>query len=162
MQTHSQDILIRRARREDVREIVRMLADDHLGSQRESYQDPLPPAYYVAFEEIDRDEHNELLVAELDNQIVGTFQLTILPGLSFRGSKRAQIESVRVDERYRNKGIGQKMMAWAIARAREQGCYQLQLSTHKSRTNAHRFYERLGFVASHEGMKLSLVSKENK
>lgn len=152
----SPDLLIRRARRDDVREIVRMLADDPLGSQREQFQDPLPQTYYDAFEEISADPHHELVVAERGGEVVGTLQLTVLPGIARQGGKRAQIEAVHVDARFRGKGIGHALLAWAIGRARQEGCRLVQLTTDKSRLEAHRFYERLGFVASHEGMKLLL------
>ena len=150
------DLLIRRARREDVREIVRMLADDPLGSQREQFQDPLPQTYYDAFEEINADAHHELVVVERGGEVVGTLQLTFLPGIARLGSKRAQIEAVHVDSRCRREGIGHALLTWAVSRARQEGCRLVQLTTDKSRRDAHRFYERLGFVASHEGMKLDL------
>ncbi|MCB8942335.1 MAG: GNAT family N-acetyltransferase [Ardenticatenaceae bacterium] len=150
------ELLIRQATREDVREVVRLLVDDVLGSQREQYGADLPQGYYGAFEQINRDENNELIVVERAGEIVGTLQLTFLPGMSYGGSWRGQIEAVRVDGRYRNQRIGQKLVEWAVERARQRGCYLVQLTTNKGRLDAHRFYERLGFVASHEGMKLSL------
>jgi GNAT superfamily N-acetyltransferase len=150
------ELLIRQATRQEVSEVVRLLSDDLLGSQREIYGSSLPQSYYDAFDRIERDENNELIVVEMDGQIVATLQLTFLPGMTYQGSMRAQIEAVRVDGRYRNQRIGQKLVEWAVARARQKGCYQVQLTTHKSRHDAHRFYERLGFVASHVGMKLSL------
>ncbi len=149
-------ILIRKATRDDVVEIVRMLADDFLGNTRERFEDPLPESYYTAFEDIDRDSNNELVVVEAENKIIGTLQLTFIPSLSFQGSKRAQIEGVRVDSEYRSKGIGRELMVWAIERAREEKCLFVQLTTNNERTNAHRFYFDLGFVASHSGMKLKL------
>ena len=150
------ELTIRRATREDVPHIVRMLADDSLGSQRERYEEPLPQSYYAAFEEIDQEKNTELVVVELAGEVIGTLQYTLLPGLSYQGSRRAQVEAVRVDARFRSLGIGNQLMEWAIKRARQQQCYVLQLSTNKSRAAAHRFYQRLGFVASHEGMKLEL------
>ncbi len=150
------NIIIRRATREDVTYIVRMLADDPLGSQRERYETPLPQSYYDAFEEIDQERNTELVVVELAGEVIGTLQYTLLPGLSFQGSRRAQVEAVRVDARFRSLGIGKQLMEWAIKRARQQHCHVLQLTTNKSREAAHRFYQRLGFVASHEGMKLEL------
>ena len=149
-------LLIRQATREDVREVIRLLSDDVLGSQREQYGSDLSPSYYDAFEKIDRDANNELIVVEMNGEIVATLQLTFLPGMSYGGSWRGQIEAVRVDGRYRNQRIGQKLVEWAVERARQRGCYLVQLTTNKSRHDAHRFYERLGFVASHEGMKLKL------
>jgi len=149
-------ISIRRATRDDVVEIVRMLADDFLGDKRERFEDPLPESYFKAFEDIDCDLNNELVVAESDGKIIGTLQLTFIPSLSFQGSKRAQIEGVRVDRDYRSKGIGRKLMEWAIERAREEKCLFVQLTTNNERANAHRFYFDLGFVSSHAGMKLKL------
>ena len=150
---------IRRANRVDVPEIVRLLADDQLGSQREKFADPLPQAYYDAFVEIDRDPNNELVVAELDGEIIGTLQLTFIPYLTYQGGKRAQIEAVRIDPRFRSQGIGGRLFEWAIERAREAQCHLVQLTTNSARPDAHRFYERLGFVASHSGMKLNLRSQ---
>ena len=149
-------ITIRRAAREDVPAIVRLLADDPLGRLRERAETPLPPAYYVAFAAIDADPRHELVVVELAGQVIGTLQLTVLPYLTHQGGLRAQIEAVRVDLRYRDLGIGQRLFAWAIDRAREHGCRMVQLTTNASRGDAHRFYERLGFVPSHIGMKLDL------
>ncbi|HEX6269427.1 MAG TPA: GNAT family N-acetyltransferase [Anaerolineales bacterium] len=151
-----EEISFRRARRADVPSIVRMLAEDELGSQRERYEDTLPESYYTAFEEIDTDPNHDLVVADLAGKVIGTLHLMFLPSISFQGGLRAQIESVRVDRNYRNQGAGKKMMNWTIQRARERGAHVLQLTTHQSRAAAHRFYEKLGFKASHFGMKLSL------
>lgn len=151
-----QEISIRKATRDDLSEIVRMLADDFLGSQRERYEEPLPQSYYDAFEEIERDNNNELIVVEREGKIIGTLQLTFIPSISFQGRKRAQIESVRVDDDYRGKGIGRKLMLWAIKRARQEKCLYVQLTTNNERTDAHRFYFNLGFTALHTGMKLRL------
>ena len=156
MTSTKDEISIRRARRDDVTEIVRMLADDFLGSQREKYEEPLPESYYNAFEEIDGDKNNELVVVEHEGKIIGTLQLTFIPSISFQGSKRAQVEGVRVDGSFRGKGIGRKLMLWAIERAREEKCLFLQLTTNNERTDAHRFYLDLGFKLSHAGMKLRL------
>lgn len=152
----SPEITFRLAKRLDLPSIVRMLADDDLGSQRECDQDPLPESYYAAFEQIDRDPNHELIVAERDGDVIGTLHLMFLPSVSFQGGLRAQVESVRVDKRLQNQGIGNAMLKWAIARARERGAHVVQLTTHKTRLDAHRFYERLGFKGSHLGMKLSL------
>lgn len=151
------DISIRRATRDDVSEIVRLLADDALGKQRERFEQPLPDDYYQAFREIDADVQNELVVAVASGAVIGTMQLTFIPSLSFQGGKRAQVEAVRVDSRYRNQGIGRKLFEWAIERARHEGCRFVQLTTNIERTDAHRFYYSLGFVASHAGMKLDLT-----
>ena len=152
----SQEVLFRLAQRADLPSIVRMLADDDLGSQRECYEDPLPESYYAAFEQIEKDPHHELIVAEQEGEVIGTLHLMFLPSISFRGGLRAQVESVRVDKRLQSQGIGSQMMKWTLARARQRGAHVVQLTTHKSRLAAHRFYERLGFKGSHLGMKLSL------
>jgi len=151
------DIVFRLARRDDLASIVRMLADDELGSQRERYEEPLPESYYAAFEKIDDDSNHELIVAELNGEVIGTLHLMFLPSISFQGGLRAQVESVRVDKPYQGKGIGSDMMRWAIERAKSRGAHIVQLTTHKSREDAHRFYERLGFKGSHLGMKLNLT-----
>lgn len=148
--------VFRRAHRTDVPAIVRMLSDDELGSHRERSDEPLPESYYAAFEELARDDHHELIVAELNGDVIGTLHLMFLPSLSYQGGLRAQIESVRVDRRFQNQGIGSSMMKWAIERAGQRGAHIVQLTTHESREAAHRFYERLGFKGSHLGMKLSL------
>ena len=150
------DINIRLAIRTDLSNIVRMLADDDLGSQRERYEDPLPDSYKRAFDLIDNDPNHELIVVENNGEIIGMLQLMFLPSISFQGGLRAQVESVRVDTKYRSKGIGTELMKWTIERAKERGAYVVQLTTHRSRKEAHRFYERLGFEGSHLGMKLSL------
>ncbi|HLO30781.1 MAG TPA: GNAT family N-acetyltransferase [Anaerolineales bacterium] len=150
------DILFRLAKRADVPSIVRMLADDNLGSQRERFEDPLPETYYSAFRQIDTDPNHELIVAERNGEVIGTLHLMFLPSVSFQGGLRAQVESVRVDQRFQSQGIGSEMMKWSIERAKQRGAHMMQLTTHQSRLDAHRFYERLGFKGSHLGMKLSL------
>ena len=146
----------RRATRKDLPEIVRMLADDFLGAQRERFENPLPESYVKAFEEIAADRNNELIVAEIDGEIVGTLQITFTPSISFQGGKRATVESVRVDAKHRGKGLGKELIQWAIERAKNEGCHILQLTTNSERTDAHRFYENLGFKGTHLGMKLYL------
>ena len=153
---HSLNVQFRFATRMDLPAIVRMLAEDDLGAQRERFEKPLPQAYYAAFEAIDKDPNHELLVAEIDGEAVGTLQLTFLPSISYQGGIRAQVESVRVAERFRGQGIGAEIMRWAIERAHQRGCHLIQLTSHKSRKDAHRFYERLGFTKSHIGMKMNL------
>src|SRR6188508_2434876 len=150
------ELRIRTATANDLGEIVRMLADDFLGTGRELIGDEISESYLRAFREIEGDPNNELVVAELDMKVVGTFQLTYTPSLSFKGSKRCTIESVRVDAQLRRRRIGRQMMVWAIQRAKEKGCVFMQLSTHSERKDAHRFYERLGFKQTHLGMKLIL------
>jgi GNAT superfamily N-acetyltransferase len=149
-------IVYRLAKREDVPDIVRMLADDELGNRREKYEDPLPVSYFKAFEQIDIDQNHELIVAEFDGEVIGTLHLTFLPSISYQGGVRAQVESVRVDRKYQSQGIGSKMMKWAIERAKARGAHLVQLTTHETREDAHRFYESLGFEGSHLGMKLIL------
>ena len=150
----SLELNLRRARLEDVSEILRLLYEDELGAKREVFVSPVPQSYLDAFALIDQDPRTELIVAELRGQIVGTLQMTFIQGLSFQGAKVAQVESVRISENLRGKGLGQIMMKWAFERARKAGCFRIQLSTNKIRKDAHRFYERLGFSASHLGMKL--------
>lgn len=133
-----------------------MLADDPLGSKREDNSDPLPAAYRTAFEAIDSDPNNDLVVAVRDNRVIGVLQITFIPYLTYRGGWRALIEGVRISKSARTSGVGGAMFQWAINRARERGCIMVQLTTDKSRPDAVRFYENLGFVASHEGMKLKL------
>lgn len=147
---------IREATIDDLPDIVRMLSDDFLGRQRERYEDPLPQTYISAFREIHADPNNQLIVAELDGRVVGTFQLTFTPSISFQGGQRSTVESVRVDETLRGKGIGRQMMMWAIGRARQAGCISMQLTTNNDRKDAHRFYESLGFSGTHLGMKIKL------
>jgi GNAT superfamily N-acetyltransferase len=150
------EVAFRMATRADLPGIVRMLADDELGSQRERYEDPLPESYARAFDRIDNDPNHELIVAELDGKVVGTLHLIFIPSVSYQGGLRAQVESVRMDTKYRDQGIGTELMKWTIDRAKGRGAHLVQLTTHRSREEAHRFYERLGFTKSHLGMKLSL------
>ena len=150
------NVTVRIADIDDLPDIIRMLADDFLGAQREDYADPLPDSYVRAFEEIDADANNHLIVAEIDRKVVGSLQLTLTPSISFRGGKRATVESVRVDSKFRGSGIGQTMMLWTIELAKSNGCVSMQLTTNAERDDAQRFYRRLGFKASHVGMKLRL------
>lgn len=147
---------IRRATHADVPAIVRLLADDVLGSQRERYHDPLPQTYYAAFSMIESDQHQELVVVEVSQQVIGTLQLSFLPYLTYQGGLRAQIEAVRVDQQYRSHGVGQYLFEWAINRARQKHCHMVQLTTNAQRADAQRFYEHLGFIPSHIGLKLEL------
>lgn len=150
------NIHFRKAIRADIPAIIRLLADDTLGATREQYTEPLPNQYYAAFEKIDSDKNNYLIVVELENQIIGTLQLTLITYLTYQGGKRALIEGVRTDKSVRGKGIGKAMFEWAINKAREEGCHMIQLTTDKKRPDAFEFYKKLGFIASHEGMKLHL------
>lgn len=133
-----------------------MLADDALGSRREANVSPLPDSYFAAFDAIDRDPNNELVVVELEGRVVGVLQLTYIPSISYRGGWRALVEGVRIDSSLRSRGLGRRLFEWAVERARSKGCRLIQLTSDKSRREAIRFYESLGFVASHEGMKLHL------
>ncbi|MFC8041083.1 GNAT family N-acetyltransferase [Paenarthrobacter sp. NPDC057355] len=150
----SRTFSLRPARKGDLPRILALLVDDQLGATREKADDLAP--YEQAFDAIDADAAHLLVVGELGGEVVATFQLSYLPGLSRRGSWRAQIEAVRVSDALRGQGVGALMIQWAVDQARERGCSLVQLTTDKSRVAAHRFYERLGFVASHEGMKLTL------
>lgn len=152
------DPIFRRATRADVPRLVQMLADDAIGATREAYADPLPDSYWEAFAQIDADPHQLLLVADVGGRVVGMLQLTFIPYLTHQGSSRAMIEGVRIDSNQRGSGLGRKMVAWAIDEARRRGCMMVQLTTDKRRTDARRFYESLGFTATHEGMKLGLGS----
>ncbi|HEX2526285.1 MAG TPA: GNAT family N-acetyltransferase [Geminicoccus sp.] len=140
----------------DLPAIVAMLADDEFGRERERYKEPLPRAYHEAFRAIQRQEGNSVIVALEEGVIVGCLQLTLIPRLGRGGALRALIEGVRVHRSRRGRGIGQAIMHEAIGRAREAGCRLVQLTTDKRRGDAHRFYARLGFVASHVGMKLDI------
>jgi len=145
----------RKAIREDLSEIVKMIANDKLGQLRENFQDPLPEIYYAAFENITNDDNQELIVVEDENEeIIGTLQLSFIQYLTYQGGIRAQIEAVRIREDHRGKGIGEKMFIWAIQKAKERKAHLIQLTTDKKRPETLRFYEKLGFKASHEGMKL--------
>jgi ribosomal protein S18 acetylase RimI-like enzyme len=147
---------IRKAVLEDLSAIVKLLADDELGSLRERYQDPLPSVYVAAFLEMERQAGNGMLVAVEQDEVIGCLQLTYIPGIARMGMIRAQIEGVRVRADYRSQGVGEALFTYAIESARAKGCGLVQLTTDKSRVNAQRFYDRLGFVPSHEGLKLSL------
>ncbi|MFF2496947.1 GNAT family N-acetyltransferase [Peribacillus sp. NPDC058075] len=149
-------ITFRNATVKDVSDIVQMLADDVLGRERERYENPLPESYLKAFESIDADGNNELIVACLGEEIVGVQQITFTPYITYQGGWRATIEGVRTASSERGKGIGTKLIQFAIDRARKRGCHIIQLTTDKKREETLRFYERLGFKATHEGMKMKL------
>jgi len=152
----SNEIHFHGATQEDLLSIVRLLADDGLGSGRERYENPLADSYIMAFEQIANDPSHELIVAEKDGEVMGTLHLIYIPSISFMGGLRAQIESVRIDRKFRGSGYGSRLINWAIEKARKRGASLVQLTTHKSREDAHRFYEHLGFHATHIGMKLNL------
>ena len=148
------DLVIRRATAADVGPIVTMIADDQLGATRESTDDLTP--YLAAFEQIDADPNQLLVVAERNDEVIGTLQLTIIPGLSRRGSTRGLIEAVRVAAPARGSGLGTTLIQWAVEESRTRGCTLVQLTSDKTRTDAHRFYTNLGFENTHEGFKLKL------
>ncbi|PVE09109.1 GNAT family N-acetyltransferase [Streptomyces scopuliridis] len=148
------DLKIRPAAHDDIPAIVAMLADDPLGAQRESPDDLTP--YTEAYERLARDPNQHVVVAERDGRVIGTLQLTIIPGLSRRGATRSIIEAVRVHADERGSGLGTRFIEWAVDESRRQGCQLVQLTSDASRTDAHRFYERLGFTASHVGFKMSI------
>jgi len=149
------NITIRPARRDDVRAIVGMLADDHLGKARERLEDPLPESYFRAFDAVANDRNIQLVVAEdRDGAVIGCLQLCTLPGISSQGASRGLIEDVRVASHCRSRGIGEQLVQWAVTEARAKGCVLVELLTHQTRVDAQRFYARLGFAASHVGMTL--------
>ena len=148
--------IIRRAERADLERVVQLLADDPLGTKRERYELPLPQAYLAAFDALAADANNELVVACSDGEVIGVLQITFIPGLTYQGGWRAQIEGVRIAVGNRSSGLGRAMVEHAVRRARERRCRLVQLTTDKTRPEAKRFYESLGFVATHEGMKLQL------
>ncbi|MGC4812530.1 N-acetyltransferase family protein [Micromonospora sp. DT228] len=148
------DVIFREAVRADLPAVIALLADDVLGKARDFTG--VDEAYEKAFADITADPRNQLIVAEQTGAIVGCLQITYIPGLGRHGSERSLIEAVRVRSDRRGQGLGRQLMTWAVDQARERGCALVQLTTDKSRADAHRFYLGLGFVASHEGMKLAL------
>lgn len=146
----------RTATHDDLPAIVRLLADDGLGKGHEQPGDPLPAAYDEAFDRMSAQPGNIYLLAEIDDEVKGCLQVTIIHGLSRTGMSRTQVEGVRVAASHRGQGIGESLFREAIACARDAGCGMVQLTADKSRLDARRFYEKLGFAASHEGMKLAL------
>ena len=148
---------MRLARRKDVEAIRKLLGDDGLGSTREDMSKAGLAKYYKAFEQIESDPNNQLWVAVVDGQVVGTWQVTYITYLSRGGSTRCLIEAVRTRADLRGRGVGKEMMLFALSQARKRGCALAQLTTDKTRQDAHRFYARLGFEASHEGMKIALL-----
>ncbi|MCX5049490.1 MULTISPECIES: GNAT family N-acetyltransferase [unclassified Streptomyces] len=148
------DLEIRAATADDVAAMVALLADDPLGAQRESPDDLTP--YLSALERLTSDPNQYLVVAVRQGHVVGTLQLTIIPGLSRRGATRSIIEGVRIHADERGGGLGTRLIQWAVDESRRQGCQLAQLTSDTTRTDAHRFYERLGFTASHVGFKIQL------
>ena len=151
------DLIFRKAEERDLPDIVKMLADDELGSKREDCRDPLPKSYYNAFQNILQDKNQELIILEdFNKDVIGTLQLTFIPYLTYRGGLRAQIEAVRIHKKLRGKGFGKKIFNWAIKRSIDRGAHLVQLTTDKQRPDAIKFYKALGFRDSHIGMKLHL------
>lgn len=150
-----QNMQFRKATKADLELIVEMMADDTLGRTRENFQLPLPAEYLNAFEKILADPNQELIVVENEHaEVIGTLQLSFIQYLTYRGGIRAQIEAVRIRSDKRGHGIGKAMFEWAINRAKERNAHLLQLTTDKQRPQAIKFYEDLGFMATHEGMKM--------
>jgi GNAT superfamily N-acetyltransferase len=147
-------VIFREATRADLPAIVALLADDVLGKARDF--PVVDEAYERAFADIIADPRNLEIVADDGGQVVGCMQITYIPGLGRHGGERSLIEAVRVRSDMLGRGVGTSMVTWAVDQARARGCVLVQLTTDKSRAGAHRFYARLGFVASHEGMKLAL------
>ncbi|MFC1419186.1 GNAT family N-acetyltransferase [Streptacidiphilus cavernicola] len=148
------DVRFRRAGAEDLPAIVALLAEDPLGASRETPGDPAP--YLAAFERLAADPNQRLVVAERAGEVVGTLQLTLIPGLSRRGATRTVIEAVRVRSTERGSGLGTLLMEYAIEESRRLGADLVQLTSDARRPDAHRFYQRLGFTGSHVGFKLNL------
>jgi len=150
------NLLYREAQESDLEALISLLADDQLGSDRENTATPLDPNYRNAFQSINLDPNNELVVVESGNKIIGMLQLTFIPYLSHQGAWRCLVECVRVHKKFRGQGFGTELLHWAIARAKQKKCFMVQLTSNKQRINALRFYQQLGFTASHEGFKLVL------
>ena len=154
---NNMDLIFRKAEKNDILNIVKLLADDDLGAKREDYKIPLPKSYYDAFQNILQDKNQELIILEnYKKEIIGTLQLTFLTYLTYRGGVRAQIEAVRIHKKFRGKGFGKKIFKWAIKRSIGKGAHLVQLTTDKQRPDAIDFYKALGFIDSHAGMKLHI------
>ncbi|HUX79082.1 MAG TPA: GNAT family N-acetyltransferase [Alphaproteobacteria bacterium] len=150
------DLTLRPATTNDLPNIIRLICDDELGVTRESFTDPLLRSYYQAFQEITEDKNQMLLVVESQNKVIGTCHLTFMPSLSSKGAKRLNLENIHVGKHFQGQGIGTWMIEKVIVLGQEKGCKIIQLTTNKKRVSAKAFYEKLGFTASHEGMKLYL------
>ena len=150
------NLQFREALEMDIPCLVEMLSDDELGAMREDNSYPINQSYLEAFHNIEQDPNNELTVVENNGEVVGMLQLTFIPYLTHIGSWRCLIEGVRIHSRYRGQGLGTKFFEWAIERAKIKNCNIIQLTSDKQRPDALRFYENLGFEATHEGFKLKL------
>ena len=156
-QNYNKALIFRKATEGDIPDIIKMLADDVLGSKREDYKLPLPKSYYDAFQNILQDKNQELIILESFNkEIIGTLQLTFIQYLTYRGGLRAQIEAVRIHKKFRGMGLGKKIFKWAIKRSIDKGAHLVQLTTDRQRPDAIEFYKALGFKDSHMGMKINL------
>ena len=151
------DLNVRKMQKADLGVVVSLLADDELGRSREDKGEVVHADYLRAFEHIDSDINQYAAIFEINGETIGCLQITFIPGLSRRGSLRGQIEGVRVSRNFRRKGYGAKMIAWAITKCRDRGCRMVQLTSDKKRKNAIQFYEKHGFVLSHQGFKLTLA-----
>lgn len=151
--------LFRRARDRDLKDIICLLTDDELGKQREKLSTTIPSSYQNAFHRIDADPNQFLMVVEADGVIIGTCHLTLMPSLTFQGGLRMNVEAVRIATNYRGEGVGEWMIQQVVSLSRKEGCKIIQLTTDKQRVDAKRFYEKLGFHATHEGMKMQLFGK---
>ena len=152
------DLNARKMQKDDLSVIVNLLADDDLGQSRENMAKVVHADYIRAFEQKDSDANQYAAVFEVNGETIGCLQITFIPGLSRRGCLRGQIEGVRVSRDFRGEGYGAKMIAWAITKCRDRGCGMVQLTSDKKRKNTIQFYEKWGFVRSHEGFKLTLTS----
>jgi GNAT superfamily N-acetyltransferase len=150
------ELIFRLAKENDLVDIVQMLSDDLLGATREKFENNISDNYIKAFRNIEADANQELTIVELNGEKVATFQLTFIQYLTHQGGLRAQVEAVRTNSNYRGQGIGTKVFNYIIERAKEKGCHLLQLTSDKRRPEAIKFYEAMGFIATHEGMKLKL------
>ena len=153
------NLKMRKMQKADLGVVVGLLADDELGQSREDKAAVLHDDYSRAFEHIENDSNQYAAIFEINGETIGCLQITFIPGLSRRGSLRGQIEGFRVSRGFRGKGYGSKMIASAIKECRARGCRLVQLTSDKKRENAIQFYERFGFVKSHEGFKLNLADK---
>ncbi|MBM6580151.1 GNAT family N-acetyltransferase [Microvirga sp. BT689] len=151
------NLLIREAQAEDLEAIIRLHEEDELGSHGDLWSPETKAAYEAAFAAIRRSPENRLFVALDGDEVIGTFQLTFIPNLTGRGALRVKVESVKVKAARRSTGIGAKMMEFAEDHARHHGARAMELTSNKTRKDAHRFYERLGFSRSHEGFKKKLI-----
>ena len=150
------NLFLRTAEKRDLYDIIRLFAEDDLGVTREDLSAPLSQSYQLAFQEIKADKHQALLVVDYNEKVIGTCHLTFLPSLSFKGSKRLNVENIHIDKKFQNQGVGTWMIQKIFTIGKDKGCKIVQLTTNKKRFRAKAFYEKLGFVASHEGMKLYL------